>query len=115
MRKLTNIVIYKGNICRVHSNIAPDTTHCNSHKSLFQRWGIVDSIPDHADREMLLLEVFDPGKFFFRQAVRVNLIDVQKRTNVCGGIFVISGEKNRGDTRSADRINGSGSIFPQGV
>ena len=66
-------------------------------KAFFRDGGIVDSIPDHADREMLLLGVFDPGKFFFRQAVRVNLIDVQKRTNVCGGIFVISGEKNRGD------------------
>ena len=115
VRKHVDFIIYKGNICSVHSDITADSSHCNSNIGLFQSRRIVNAISHHADQAPVLLTVFDPVQLLFRKAAGLELVNVKQFGDMPGGILVISGQQNRYNPCIFYSLYGKGSILPKGI
>lgn len=46
-----DIIVHKGNVRRIHRNVAAHTAHGDAHMRLFQCGRIVYAVPYHANRD----------------------------------------------------------------
>ena len=89
------IIVYKGDVRRIHRNITAYTAHGNANLSFFQGRSIIDPIADHTHQFSLGLVDINSFQFIFRQTVGPNCPDMELRGDGVGGIFMVTCEQHR--------------------
>lgn len=93
--QLLNVVAYQGDVRRVHGDVAAHPAHGDAHMGLLQGRGVVDPVPDHADRLPRLLAVVDVAELILRQAAGADGLDAQLPGDVPRRVLVVPGEQHR--------------------
>ena len=109
------IIVYKGDVRRIHRNITAYTAHGNANLSFFQGRSIIDPIADHTHQFSLGLVDINSFQFIFRQTVGPNCPDMELRGDGVGGIFMVTCEQHRIYIQTGKCVDHLAALLPDGV